>query len=94
MGKAMYSPAEMPAAITKIRNEAQRYDLQPHHLAAELLDNCRRNNDTEGMKFWRAVWIQIMSDEYLASQRPAKRPRKHPQLPGEDDVLTTRNKNS
>jgi hypothetical protein len=94
MGKAMYSLAEMPAVVSKLRNEADRYDLQPHHLAAELLDDCRKRNDIEGMKFWRAVWIQIMSDEYLKTQPNPDKPRRHPQLPGEGDGTTTRNKHS
>jgi len=86
MGKAFYSTGEIPATIRKIRSEAQHYDLQPHHLAAELLDDCRKNNDIEGMKFWRAVWIQIMSDDYLIARRPqTRRPSTHPQLPGEGE---------
>ncbi len=86
MGKAVYSPREIPETIRKIRGEAQRYDLQPHHLAAELLDDCRKKNDIEGMKFWRAVWIQIMSDDYLLSRQPrTKRTSTRPQLPGEED---------
>lgn len=83
MGKAIYEPADTPAAITRIRDEAQRYDLQPHHLAADLMDDCRKNNDIEGMKFWRAVWIQIMSDDYLIAQPKTKRSLTRPQLPGE-----------
>jgi hypothetical protein len=83
MGKAIYSSAEARAAITRIRNEAQFDELQPHHLAAELMEDCRKNNDIEGMKFWRAVWIQIMSDDYLIAQPKTKRSLTRPQLPGE-----------
>lgn len=83
MGKANYSSAEARAAITRIRSEAQRDELQPHHLAAELMDDCRKNNDIEGMKFWRAVWIQIMSDDYLIAQPKINHPSIRPQLPGE-----------
>lgn len=83
MGKAMYAPADMQAAIDTIRSNAEHYDLRPHHIAADLLENCRKNNDIEGMKFWRAVWIRIMSDEYLVSQKIPHRRRKHSQLPGE-----------
>lgn len=69
MGKAFYSPSEMQAAVNKLREEAAHNDVQPQHLAADHLEIARQNNDLEGMKFWRGVWIKIMSDEFKQSQK-------------------------
>jgi hypothetical protein len=67
MGNALYPPGDKHATIQKLNSEAEKYKLQPHRLAASFFDNCRKNHDLEGMKFWRGVWIEIMDDDYLKS---------------------------
>jgi hypothetical protein len=84
MGSTIYPPGDVQAAIQKLHDESEQYQLQPHKLAAALLENCRKNNDIEGMKFWRSVWVRIMDDDYLTSLPiPKEQKPKHSQLPGE-----------
>ena len=68
MGQAFYSAQRLKTIIREMRTDAERHDLQPHHLANGLIEACRQRNDLEGMKFWRGVWIELMTDDYLRKQ--------------------------
>lgn len=76
MGQAFYSAQKLRNIVHEMRVDAERHDLQPHHLANGLIEACRRRSDIEGMKFWRGVWIELMTDDYLHMQ---------PKSPGSDE---------
>jgi hypothetical protein len=79
MGQAFYSAQRLKTIVREMRTDTDRHDLQPHHLANGLIEACRRRNDMEGMKFWRGVWIELMSDDYLQTQPKSPRSKKlHP----------------
>ncbi|HTK85561.1 MAG TPA: hypothetical protein VL625_10805 [Patescibacteria group bacterium] len=77
MGQAFYSAQRLKNIVREMRSEADRHDLQPHHLANGLIEACRQRHDLEGMKFWRGVWIELMTDDYLRTQPKAPGAKKN-----------------
>jgi hypothetical protein len=67
MGHALIVTIENDPTIQKLKSEAARYGIKPHHLAHDLLNGCRKNDDLEGMRLWRNIWIELMSEEYRLS---------------------------
>jgi hypothetical protein len=68
MGQASFTltPDSVPTTARKLLDAAAHSGAKAHHLAEDKMEECRVTNDMEGMRFWRSVWIHLMSDEYLA----------------------------
>lgn len=67
MGRSIYSGRDsIQKAERRVAAAARRKGIQPYQMAQEFLNECISLNDTEGMKFWRSVWVHMMADEYVA----------------------------
>jgi hypothetical protein len=64
MGQAELSHESVRGVIKNLCEESRASGRKPYHLAYDRLEACRNRNDTEGMRFWRNVWIQLMTEEY------------------------------
>jgi hypothetical protein len=61
------NPESVREIEQRLLETARRKGVKPYRLAQECLDECIRLDDPEQIKFWRSVWLRVMSDEYVVS---------------------------
>ena len=63
MGQSKYFAESIQKTAAMLVEEAVKSGTKAHHLAQKKIEECQSAADTECMRFWRDVWIYIMSKD-------------------------------